>query len=171
MSNVASIIDPQHQLAINGLEEIKQLAKSRLQNNLQYAGDITSNEAWLILREDIHCVLCDVRTSAEWDYVGIPDLSTLKKEPILLSWQTFPGMKKNRKFFYDFARIVPNYSTTVIFICRSGSRSATAAEYCANKGYFHCFNILEGFEGPPNADSRRGNIAGWKHQSLPWVQS
>lgn len=171
MSNVASIMDPQHQLAINGLEKVKQLAKCRLTDNLLYAGDITPNEAWFILREDLGCVLFDVRTSAEWNFVGVPDLSTLNKDPILLSWQNFPSMELNNQFFNEFGRIVKNHSTTVVFICRSGSRSASAAKHCANNGYTNCFNILGGFEGPPNADNRRGATAGWKYQSLPWMQS
>ncbi len=171
MSNVGSIISSQHQSAINDLDQIKRLAKCRQNNRLVYAGDITPLEAWFMLREDLSCKLCDVRTSAEWNYVGVPDLSTLEKEPILLSWQSFPSMKKNIEFINDLTKIVPTSSTTLLFICRSGSRSAAAAEYCANEGYTNCFNIIDGFEGPPNVDSHRGGAAGWKHQSLPWVQS
>ncbi len=171
MSNVANTIGPQHQLAINGLDKIKQSAKSRLQNNLLFAGNVTPKEAWFLLQEDDHSVLCDVRTSAEWNFVGVPDLSTLNKEPILLSWQIFPGMEINSDFINDFEKIVIDYSNIVVFICRSGSRSASAAEYCTAKGYANCFNLLGGFEGPPNMDNHRGNRAGWKNQALPWVQS
>lgn len=171
MRNVASIKGPQQQLATNGLEKIKQSAKFRLQKNLQYAGDVTPNEAWFVLQEDLDCLLFDVRTSAEWEFVGVPDLSMLNKDPVLLSWHNFPSMKTNDQFINDFTQIVKTHSTTVLFICRSGSRSASAAEFCANKGYVNCFNILGGFEGPPNADNRRGTASGWKYHSLPWVQS
>ena len=109
MSNVANTIGPQHQLAINGLDKIKQSAKSRLQNNLLFAGNVTPKEAWFLLQEDDHSVLCDVRTSAEWNFVGVPDLSTLNKEPILLSWQIFPGMEVNSDFINDFEKIQNYY--------------------------------------------------------------
>ena len=61
-------------------------------------------------------------------------------------------------------------SAPVLFICRSGARSASAAEYCTAEGYDDCYNVIEGFEGPSDRDKHRGKISGWKMRALPWVQ-
>jgi len=52
----------------------------------QYAGDVTSREAWEVLERDPKAVLLDVRTDAEWSYVGLPDLSVLEKPTLRVSW-------------------------------------------------------------------------------------
>ena len=46
---------------------------------MSYAGDITPEQAWTILRENPDAVLVDVRTDAEWRFVGVPDLSSLDR--------------------------------------------------------------------------------------------
>ena len=53
-----------------------------------YAGDITPQEAWDILETDPDAVLVDVRTDAEWSYVGVTDLSSIGKEPHFVAWNT-----------------------------------------------------------------------------------
>jgi rhodanese-related sulfurtransferase len=58
----------------------------------------------------------------------------------------------------------------VLFLCRSGVRSAAAAEAAARAGYAHAYNVTEGFEGPLDADGHRG-VSGWKAAGLPWRQS
>ena len=63
-----------------------------------YAGDITPIEAWKLLNEDAGAVLVDVRTSAEWSYVGLPDLGSLGKQPAKIAWQLFPEMRVNPDF-------------------------------------------------------------------------
>src|SRR5206468_6999930 len=62
------------------------------------AGDLPSSEAWNILRQNPRAQLIDVRTSAEWSYVGVPDLSELGRELITVEWQRFPSMAVNRDF-------------------------------------------------------------------------
>ena len=39
---------------------------------------------------DPKAVLVDVRTRAEWAFVGVPDLSNLGRDVLLIEWQTFP---------------------------------------------------------------------------------
>ena len=58
----------------------------------------------------------------------------------------------------------------ILFLCRSGKRSAAAAEAIAKAGYSGAFNVLEGFEGELNDESQRGSLGGWRFHSLPWVQ-
>ena len=60
--------------------------------------------------------------------------------------------------------------STLIFICRSGARSRSAAEFLTNHGYKHCFNFCEGFEGSHDELGHRGNVNGWKNSKLPWKQ-
>ena len=60
-----------------------------------YAGDVAPTTAWKILSEHKDAVLIDVRTRAEWNYVGLPDLEKLDKKPALLEWQVFPSMQPN----------------------------------------------------------------------------
>ena len=61
-----------------------------------YAGDKSVNDCFEILANDSTSVLVDVRTKAEWNYVGIPDLSKLGKSPVFLEWQIFPAMEQKR---------------------------------------------------------------------------
>ena len=51
-----------------------------------YAGDVSPKTAWKILSENKDAILIDVRTRAEWNYVGLPDLATLGGKPALLEW-------------------------------------------------------------------------------------
>ncbi len=136
-----------------------------------YAGDISPSEAWRLLVEDKNATLVDVRTMAEWTYVGTPDLSTIGKRPLLIEWQTFPDRDTNPDFIATIARAIPNTDIPVLFLCRSGARSAAAAAIATARGYTRCFNVDEGFEGDPDGKRHRGSANGWKAAGLPWVQT
>lgn len=136
-----------------------------------YAGDVDPARAWRMLKEEPSAALVDVRTVAEWSYVGLPDLSELGKQPILVEWQTFPDLAVNAAFVETVARAAPDPSASLIFLCRSGSRSGSAAMAMAARGYGRSFNLSGGFEGNPDADRHRGQLNGWKASGLPWVQS
>jgi rhodanese-related sulfurtransferase len=58
----------------------------------------------------------------------------------------------------------------LIFICRSGARSASAAAAMTEAGHPHCFNVAGGFEGSRDEEGHRGNVEGWKVEKLPWSQ-
>jgi rhodanese-related sulfurtransferase len=138
-----------------------------------YAGDVTSQEAWDVLASDPESVLVDVRTSVEWQLIGKPDLSSIHKEPVYLQWVTMEGMNPN---FIDELKVAlaqrdvaPN--TPVFFICQSGGRSKMSAMQCTAAGYKRCYNIAEGFEGELDEHKHRNSISGWKVAKLPWTQS
>ena len=152
-------------------DSLRRTAKERLASGLSYAGDVTPGEAWKILADDTDAVLVDVRTDAEWNFVGVPELSSLSKKPMLISWQRFPDMSQNQEFASELARAGVPSSAPVLFICRSGARSAAAAEYCTAEGFANCYNVIEGFEGVLDAHKQRGRISGWKMHALPWIQS
>ena len=65
---------------------------------MTYAGDVSVQQAWDLLSQDPDAVLVDVRTQAEWNYVGIPDLSPLGKRTVLIEWVGFPDGSRNPRF-------------------------------------------------------------------------
>ena len=133
-------------------------------------GALTPQEAWALLERDPRAVLVDVRTTAEWAYVGAPDLSSLGRQAIRLDWQQFPTMALNAGFVAALSAAVPDPTTPIAYLCRSGVRSLAAAEAMAAAGYTGGYNITGGFEGVPDAQKHRGTVDGWKVAGLPWVQ-
>jgi rhodanese-related sulfurtransferase len=136
-----------------------------------YAGDVVPATAWKILSEQKGALLIDCRTRPEWNYVGLPDLSSLGKNPALIEWQVFPSMQPNPQFVADLSGAVVDRDVPLLFICRSGARSAAAAKAMSAAGYSSCFNVVDGFEGPLDGQARRGTSAGWKAAGLPWRQT
>jgi rhodanese-related sulfurtransferase len=136
-----------------------------------YAGDVNPPTAFKILKEQKTAVLIDVRTRAEWNYVGLPDLDSLAKKVSLIEWQVFPSMQPNPQFVAEVAAALPDKTAPLLFLCRSGARSAAAAKAVTAAGYSSCFNVAEGFEGPLDAEAKRGSVGGWKAAGLPWRQT
>ncbi len=136
---------------------------------MSYAGDVTPAEAWEALSDDPAAVLVDVRTAAEWAYVGLPDLRGLDKDVVLVEWQTYPSGAVNGEFVAQLSAAGVDRPAHVYFICRSGVRSVAAAESATAAGWARAHNVLEGFEGPHDAHHQR-RVSGWKVAGLPWVQ-
>jgi rhodanese-related sulfurtransferase len=136
-----------------------------------YTGDVAPATAWKILSELKDAVLIDVRTRAEWNYVGLPDLDSIAKKPALLEWQIFPSMQPNPEFVAALSGAVANKGAPLLFLCRSGARSAAAAKAMTAAGYSTCLNVADGFEGPLDAQAKRGSAGGWKAAGLPWRQT
>ena len=139
-------------------------------SSVGYAGDVGVGKAWEGVKNNPAAVLVDVRTKAEWNFVGIPDLSEAGKEPVLIEWQVFPTMDVNASFVDAVIAAAPDKTQPIYFLCRSGARSKSAAMALTQAGYTACFNISEGFEGPHDQNRHRGSTAGWKANGLPWVQ-
>lgn len=142
---------------------------------MSYAGDVTPETAWNALQSSKDIVLVDVRTQAEWTFVGVPDLRPLGKSPVLLEWQRFPGLAVNQSFVAELSQELrkrgASEMTPVYFLCRTGGRSRAAAEAMTAAGFGACYNVAGGFEGEADGDQHRGRINGWKAQGLPWLQS
>lgn len=137
--------------------------------------DVPVKTVWAHLGADPKAVLVDVRTQAEWAFVGLPDLSGLNRQPVLVEWQSFPGNRANSAFVEQLQgqleQLGADHETELFFICRSGGRSMMAARAAAEAGYRKCHNVAEGFEGPLDPKTRqRGRAAGWKAEGLPWSQ-
>jgi rhodanese-related sulfurtransferase len=135
-----------------------------------YAGDIPPKQAWEILSNEPDAVLVDVRTDAEWVYVGMPDLARLGKQPVKIAWQVFPAMQVNPKFVDEVKAAAPKPDAPLLFLCRSGVRSKSAAIAMTQAGYKRCYNVAEGFEGDKDASAHRATLGGWKVAGLPWKQ-
>ena len=138
---------------------------------MPYAGDLTPQQAYQLVFEGSGAVLVDVRTRAEWTYVGTPVLPAPGAQVVLLEWQSFPGNTTNPAFMAQLAASGVRPDAPVAFICRSGVRSAAAAEAATAAGYVAAYNVSDGFEGPTDAEGHRGRIAGWKVAGLPWRQT
>ncbi len=137
---------------------------------MSYAGDLTPQEAWTMLADNPQSVLIDVRTMAEWNYVGVPDLAMLGKETNFVEWVIFPTMEKNNQFIEQVRQSAPAPDAPVLFLCRSGVRSIAAAKTMTANGYSKCLNILQGFEGDKDANHHRGTLGGWRNDGLAWTQ-
>ena len=136
-----------------------------------YAGDVTPKTAWDILKTKDDSYLVDCRTTAEWNFVGVPDLSQLNKEAALLEWTRFPDGSPNPDFVNQVEQAIPDRDATILFLCRSGQRSIGAAAAMTEAGYPNCYNVLEGFEGNANCENHRSKSDGWQFAGLPWQQS
>lgn len=137
---------------------------------MSYAGDRNPSETWEQLVSDPKATLIDVRSEAEWAFVGIPDLTSISKEPLLLAWQHFPGMQVNQDFVSHLQANVADKEAPLYFLCRSGGRSQAAAVMATAAGFRECYNVAEGFEGGHDQVGHRGQVNGWKARDLPWRQ-
>lgn len=139
-----------------------------------YAGDRSVTEVFDSLKADGSAILVDVRTNAEWTFVGIPDLSKLEKEVILAEWQGFPSNGPHEGFASQLSDALTqkglDQNAAIFFLCRSGVRSKAAAIAMTALGYKNCYNVAGGFEGGHDAEGHRGSVSGWKAQGLPWSQ-
>lgn len=138
---------------------------------MAYAGDIVPEQAWDALGTVPEAQLVDVRTAPEWQFSGMPDLSSLSKKVIALSWQHYPQFNVNSDFATSLAKVIPSTETPIYFLCKTGGRSAQAASTMASLGYGKCYNIANGFEGDQNVHGQRGILNGWKAARLPWRQA
>ncbi|MDN5796150.1 MAG: rhodanese-like domain-containing protein [Intrasporangium sp.] len=136
---------------------------------MSYAGDLSPTDTWTALEAEPDAALVDVRTRAEWTYVGIPDLTRIGREVVRIEWVGYPEGRVNDRFTEELAAAGIAVDTPVYFLCRSGVRSIAAAEVATAAGWHHAYNVLDGFEGPHDTEHHR-TVSGWKVAGLPWVQ-
>ena len=147
------------------IADIFQKAAERARElRLPYGGALTPAEAYEVWRNAPGAKLVDVRTRAEWDYVGrIPGA-------VEIELLTYPGNQPNSAFMAELAQHADR-AAPVLFICRSGGRSHNAALIAQQAGYAAAYNVLEGFEGNRDAQGHRNTTGGWRVAGLPWTQS
>lgn len=139
-----------------------------------YSGDKTCKEAMAALSSSDAAALVDVRTTREWQSIGVPDLSQnsgAAKEVLFVEWQMFPTMQVNPNFTNEthskLEALGISKDDPIFCLCRSGVRSQGAASALTAMGYTKAYNILGGFEGDPDATGARTHINGWVFDQLP----
>ncbi len=133
---------------------------------LPYAGALTPQEAYTLLQNDSNVKLVDVRTNAERDWIGRPDIAP--EQHLAVQWHLYPGGTQNADFLSQLSQVAGKDSV-LLFLCRGAVRSRHAAKLATENGYVHSFDILEGFEGEKDAEGHRKNVNGWCKAGLPWI--
>jgi rhodanese-related sulfurtransferase len=150
---------------MDSVSDILARAGERAKNmKLPYAGALLPSEAHALMEQIPGAKLVDVRTRAEWDFVGHPP------EAVMIEWNTYPSGQRNPQFLEQLQAEVAKTDAPVMFLCRSGARSHWAAVAATQAGYPNCFNVLEGFEGDKDTNGHRSSVGGWRKAGLPWVQ-
>jgi rhodanese-related sulfurtransferase len=144
------------------LDELQAIRAAAQALGLPYAGQVPPALAWA-LAEQGAAVLVDVRSGEERKFVGhVPG-------SVHVAWATGTALTRNPRFARELESKVGK-DAVVLLLCRSGKRSALAAEVAAKAGFTKVFNVLEGFEGEIDAQQHRGVSDGWRFRGLPWVQ-
>ncbi len=129
---------------------------------LPYAGSVLPHDAWARFQRG-EAILVDVRTAEERKFVGhVPDTRHV-------AWMTGLSLSRNPRFVKEL-EAKAGKDEVILLLCRSGKRSAAAAEAASKAGFRNVFNILEGFEGDLDEQQRRGAFNGWRQAGLPWIQ-
>ncbi|MEY8877193.1 MAG: rhodanese-like domain-containing protein [Leptothrix sp. (in: b-proteobacteria)] len=141
------------------------LARARQQaqaSGLAHAGGVSPAQAWALVQAGA-ATLVDVRSNEERHFVGrVPG-------SVHVAWATGTALTRNPRFARELEAKVRK-DQPLLLLCRSGKRSALAAEAAAKAGFTQVFNVLEGFEGELDAAGQRGHADGWRFHQLPWQQ-
>lgn len=141
---------------------LEQARQQALSERLPYAGSVAPHDAWRLFQAG-EAQLVDIRTVEERKFVGhVPDTQHVV-------WQSGLSLARNPRFLKELENKVGK-DEIILLLCRSGKRSAAAAEAATAAGFRHVFNVLQGFEGDLDEQQRRGAFNGWRWAGLPWVQ-
>ncbi len=142
---------------------LAQARKEAINHQLPYAGSLAPAQAWQLV-QNRQAVLVDVRTAEERKFVGyVPD-------SLHVPWATGTALTRNPRFAKELEARLKDKTAVIVLLCRSGLRSAAAAEAAEKAGFTSVFNIAEGFEGDLNTEQQRGALGGWRLHGLPWLQ-
>lgn len=149
-------------------DQTLQAARQRGQEQaLPYAGAVSPQEAFALLQNDSKILLVDVRTNAERDWVGRVSIS--EAQHLAVQWSLYPGGTPNPDFLAQLQASVPDKTSIILFLCRSGVRSRHGAKLATENGYTNCYDILHGFEGDKDEQGHRKTVGGWCQNGLPWT--
>ncbi len=152
-------------ISLNQVQDIfARAGQYATEEKVNYAGGIPPQDAWALVQAGA-AVLVDVRSNEERHFVGhVPAGEHV-------AWATGTSLNRNPRFVKELEiKLKGNKEQVIVLLCRSGKRSALAAEAAANAGFTQAYNILEGFEGELNDQQQRGAVGGWRFADLPWVQ-
>lgn len=158
-------INQQHFIKLNTaqIQDIFEQAKQRVEDHyLEFTGTVLPHEAWTLFQAGL-VEIVDVRTNEERKFVGYV------KETIHIPWATGTALNRNPRFAKELESKVGK-DKNILLLCRSGKRSAAAANVAFNAGFENIYNIEQGFEGDIDENEHRGSFNGWRFHNLPWVQ-
>jgi len=142
---------------------------------------MTAKEAAEFIAADNEALLIDIRTRAEVSFVGF-SVDADKNIPYMVMDEFWDfdedkgtyKMAVNSLFANELAEFMAgrglSKSNPIILMCRSGSRSARAADLLADLGYTTVYSVVDGFEGDKAQNGVR-NVNGWKNAGLAWSYS
>jgi rhodanese-related sulfurtransferase len=152
------------EIALPALSPILERARAdALAAGLPFAGSVSPLDAWA-LASNGQALLVDVRSNEERVFVGYVPGS------VHVPWASGTALTRNPRFVRELEAKAGGKALALLLLCRSGNRSALAAEAAARAGFALAFNVLKGFEGEPDAHGQRGHRNGWRRHDLPWVQ-
>lgn len=134
-----------------------------ISHGLPYAGHISPPAAWDLASRG-QAVLVDVRSNEERVFVGYVPGS------VHVPWASGTTLVRNPRFVRELLARLGSKDKIALLLCRSGKRSALAAEAAAKAGAPLVYSVLEGFEGDLDGNGQRGRHNGWRAHGLPWVQ-
>ena len=126
----------------------------------------------------------DVRTRAEAMYVGWPVAADalvpyVEHQELMTEWddkRSTYKLEPNQDFVPEIERRLKEKGlgkdAPIILICRSGDRSAKAADRLQTAGYSKVHSVTEGVEGDTAKDGPKAGqraVNGWKNANLPWT--
>jgi len=144
---------------------LQQALAQAQEQGLAYAGSVAPLQAWQLVQQGL-ALLVDVRSAEERKFVGqVPGSAHV-------AWASGTALTRNPRFARELAALHAKQPQPlpVLLLCRSGKRSALAAEEATKAGLPHVFNVSEGFEGDHDTQQQRGHFNGWRFYGLPWVQ-
>ena len=153
----------QNPLSKQDLDIILNDAKQRVEEHyLEFTGTILPQEAWALF-QTAQVVIVDVRTNEERKFVGYVE------DTVHIPWATGTALNRNPRFAKELETKVGK-DKIILLLCRSGKRSAAAANVVFNAGFENIYNIDQGFEGDLDENNHRGSFNGWRFHGLPWRQ-
>ena len=124
----------------------------------------------------------DIRTPSELNYLGATTVMDAHVPLVFMDTTAWDDRKhryrraENKNFVADIEAALNRKGLTkddtVILMCRSGKRSATAADMLADAGYTKVYSVVDGYEGDKakqGPDKGRRTVNGWKNSGLPWT--
>jgi rhodanese-related sulfurtransferase len=160
-------------IAVNAFGEVK-LPEKKMTSLGLYVNSKQAYAMWKTSPEKV--VIIDTRTPQEYNYVGHPTMAynipsnfmTMEFDPKKKTYKT----KVNENFLADVQKLFKK-DQTLLLMCRSGNRTAKAANILAKAGYKKVYNIYDGFEGDKVKDEMsyfKGMrmVNGWKNSGNPW---
>ena len=143
---------------------------------------LTAQETYNIVTTNPQKVLfIDVRTPSEIEFVGWSPLVDAVIPYMSNDFDEWDEQSQrytkviNDDFPIVFEELLTekgfNKDTPIIFMCRSGTRSARAASLATKLGYTQAYTVVDGFEGDiADEGANKGHrvVNGWKNSQLPW---